>query len=329
MPNSESQSKKGFSELIKKATEGVSKAAESIGSSIASTATTAANAVNESISESIGKYGDTAITGITKTANSIGNTIADTVKKVGNQSVKLVDQNGDGKLDEEDMIIALNTIYGKAINGIPKISKSVKEVAEEYLNSYPDVENAAKKMIDNAVVKCTTSGFLTGFGGFIVLPVTLPANVTSVIYVQMRMIATVACMVGLDVESDATQTLVYACLAGVSVAEIIKKAGIQIGQKLTNAMVKKIPGKVLTKINQKVGFRLLTKFGEKGIINIGKMIPIVGAVISGGFDLAETKIIANRAYKEFIEGDYKTSSENKENDNSKSTIEIETFLVDE
>ena len=38
------------------------------------------------------------------------------------------------------------------------------------------------------------------------------------------------------------------------------------------------------------------------VCNIGKAIPVVGGVISGGFDFAETKLIANRAYKMFIEG---------------------------
>ena len=47
----------------------------------------------------------------------------------------------------------------------------------------------------------------------------------------------------------------------------------------------------------------MTKFGTKGVINLGKMIPVVGAVIGGGMDFIETKIIANRAYKLFIEGD--------------------------
>lgn len=61
--------------------------------------------------------------------------------------------------------------------------------------------------------------------------------------------------------------------------------------------IKKIPGKVLTKINQKVGFRFITKFGTKGIVNLGKMLPGVGAVIGGGLDLVETKVIADRAYK--------------------------------
>ena len=60
---------------------------------------------------------------------------------------------------------------------------------------------------------------------------------------------------------------------------------------------------MLIKINQRIGFRLLTKFGEKGLINLGKMIPVVGAAINGGLDFAETKLIANRAYKVFVDGD--------------------------
>lgn len=68
----------------------------------------------------------------------------------------------------------------------------------------------------------------------------------------------------------------------------------------------------MTKINQKVGFRFLTKFGTKGVINIGKAIPVVGGVIGGGFDLVETKVIANRAYKMFVKGDFEVLSSNDE-----------------
>lgn len=62
----------------------------------------------------------------------------------------------------------------------------------------------------------------------------------------------------------------------------------------------KKPGEALKAINQKVGFRLLTKFGETGAINLGKAVPVVGGVIGGGFDFATTKIIADNAYKMFI-----------------------------
>mgnify|MGYP000423441093 FL=1 len=132
----------------------------------------------------------------------------------------------------------------------------------------------------------------------------MPANIGSVLYVQMRMIACTAYMAGYDISSDQVQTLVYACLAGLSVGEIAKQFGIKLGQKVAVGMIEKIPGKVLTKINQKVGFRLLTKFGEKGLINLGKLVPGVGAVINGGVDFAETKAIAKRAYQMFVENNF-------------------------
>lgn len=83
--------------------------------------------------------------------------------------------------------------------------------------------------------------------------------------------------------------------------------------KFANGLIKKIPGKVLTKINQKVGFRFITKFGTKGIVNMGKLIPGVGAVIGGSLDLVETKAIGARAYKWFFEGDFETEN-SPEND---------------
>ena len=217
-------------------------------------------------------------------------------------------------MSEEDIMKILDNLYGKCINGVPKVSKNVEELANDYLKKYKTREEACKAMLTNQVVKCTTSGFVTGFGGVITLPVTLPANITSVLYVQMRMIACTAYMAGLELNSDVTQTFVYACLAGVAVGELVKQFGVKFGLKFAGALVKKIPGKVLTKINQKVGFRFLTKFGTKGLINIGKCVPVVGAVIGGGLDLVETKIVANRAYKWFIEGDFSKSKEEKAND---------------
>ena len=213
---------------------------------------------------------------------------------------------------QEDVMKILDSCYEKCLNGIPKVSPSVEEMANDYLKKYKTKEEACKAMIRNQITKCATSGFITGFGGFITMPVTLPANITSVIYVQMRMIACTSYMAGFDLDSDQTQTLVYACLAGVAVNNVIKQAGIKFGVKFANGLIKKIPGKVLTKINQKVGFRFVTKFGTKGIINLGKLIPGVGAVIGGGLDLVETKIIAKRSYKWFFEHDFSVNKKDNE-----------------
>lgn len=225
---------------------------------------------------------------------------------------------------QEDIMKLLEKLYDNAIQGLPKVSPPISQLADDYLSKNPDPEVAAKSFINYQIAKCTTSGFVTGLGGLITLPVAIPANISSVLYVQMRMIACLAYMGGYDTNSDQVQTLVYACLAGISLDQVVKQVGIKVGVKFANAMVKKIPGTVLVKINQKVGFRLLTKFGTKGIINIGKAIPIVGGVISGGFDFAETKIIADRAYKMFILNDF--SAPQKKNKGKASDEEV--FVVD-
>ena len=123
------------------------------------------------------------------------------------------------------------------------------------------------------------------------------------------MIACTAYLAGYDLNSDQVQTFVYACFAGVSVGGVMKQAGIKVGVKMTKNAIQKIPGKALVKINQKIGFRFITKFGQKGIVNLGKMVPLAGAFISGSMDYVETKIIAKRAYKMFFEGDFSVGTE--------------------
>lgn len=207
-------------------------------------------------------------------------------------------------ITQDDMIKLLDSLYNNVLNGFGKKIPSIEEFANDYLLKEKDATVAAEKMIRNQILKCSTSGFLTGLGGIIVLPVSIPVNIGSVLYVQMRMIACTAYMAGYELKSDQVQSLVYACLAGVSVSQVIKKTGVNLGIKVASSAIKKIPGKTLIKINQKVGFRFVTKFGEKGILNLGKIVPGVGAFIGGSLDYIETKVIAKRAYEWFFNGNF-------------------------
>jgi hypothetical protein len=215
-------------------------------------------------------------------------------------------------VSEQDMMRFLDEAYKKVLDGIPRVSPPVKTLAEDYLKKYKTKEAACKSMMKNQIIKCTTSGAIAGFGGLITLPVTLPANIANVLYVQMRMIACTAYMAGYELNSDQTQTFVYACLAGVAVNQLLKKVGIKIGEKIFDNLIDKIPGKVLIAINKKVGMRLITKYGTKGAINLGKLIPGVGAAVGGGLDFLETKIIANRAYKWFFENNLESNDDIEE-----------------
>lgn len=195
----------------------------------------------------------------------------------------------------------LDKLYSSALQGLPT-SESADVLAKEYLSkNNGDVTQSANKLITAQVAKCTVTGFVTGLGGLITLPVAIPADVAGNLYVQIRMIASLAVMGGYNPYDDAVKTMVYMTLVGMTASDVLKQTGIKIGNKLAVQAVKQIPGKVLVKINQKVGFRLITKFGEKGIINIAKLVPVAGGGVSAVVDLFATKAIASRAKKAFID----------------------------
>ena len=101
------------------------------------------------------------------------------------------------KINSEDMMSLLDSLYNSVEQGVPKVSKPVEELALDYVQKYKDKETAIKKLLKNQVTKCTVSGFMSGLGGAITLPVAVSADIASVLYVQMRMIAATAYISGL------------------------------------------------------------------------------------------------------------------------------------
>ena len=206
-------------------------------------------------------------------------------------------------VDPEALVKALDWLYEKAIGNVDNVS-GCWQLADDYLQKYNhDPELAAKKMVIAQVAKCTTSGFLTSLGGLITLPVAIPVNITSVWYVQLQMIATIAVMGGYNPTHDEVKTLCYTCLTGTGVADALKQGGVQFAVRGGKVAIEKIPTEVLKAVNKRLGMRFVTKFGEKGIVNLGKMIPVLGGVVGGGFDYASTSIIAHKAIKTFIKNE--------------------------
>lgn len=199
----------------------------------------------------------------------------------------------------EKMMDVLDGIYSQVLTGLPG-QKNIYDLADDYRSKSSSNEKAISKLITSQVTKATVTGAITGLGGLITLPVAIPTDLAGSLAIQLRMIGAIAVLRGYDPTDDQVRTFAYACLLGSSAADLLKGVGIKLGVKMTEKLIQKVPGKVLIKINQKVGFRLVTKGGSKGIVNLGKMIPIVGAPIGGGFNLVETKVIAKAAKEVFI-----------------------------
>lgn len=208
-------------------------------------------------------------------------------------------ENEFSNISQKLIMQSLEWAYAKAVNGVVGLG-SAEELAQEYLKEGDSLPEQINNLIRWQNAKAGTSGFLTGIGGILTIPVTLPANITSILYIQLRMIAAIAIMCGYDVKDDKVKTLAYSCLVATSSAEIVKNLGIKIGEKIAVSMLKKLPGALITKINQVVGFRLLTRFGQKGAINLIKGVPLLGGVIGAALDIVSTNTVGNVARDLFI-----------------------------
>ena len=202
-------------------------------------------------------------------------------------------------LNESKIMDVLNWSYEKAVQGVAGLD-SAYDLAEDYMKGNDSLYDQVNSLIRWQNTKAGTSGFLTGLGGIITLPIAIPANVASVMYVQIRMIAAIAHMGGHNLNDDRVKSLVFVCLTGNAAKDILKDVGKKKKKKLAENAIKNISGKTITAINQKVGFRLLTKFGEKGVVNLGQTIPLLGGIVGASFDSVSTNTVGNIARDTFI-----------------------------
>lgn len=203
------------------------------------------------------------------------------------------------KKDVGAVMTIINQAYDLAVDGVPGMG-SAEELAEDYLRDNSSASEAANSLIRWQCAKAGTAGFVTGLGGVITLPVTIPASFASNIYLQLRMIAAIAYMGGYDIRSDKVRTFVYMCLVGKQMNDLLKDFGVQLGTKVASSLLKEIPGKLLIEINKAVGFRLITKAGSTGLVNLGKAIPFVGGAIGGTVEAVSTNVVGNKARDFFI-----------------------------
>lgn len=191
---------------------------------------------------------------------------------------------------------SLDYCYDLALNStIGGIQKSCYDLAEDYRKK----GHSPEKAIDNLVVwqcgKTGLSGFATGLPGFFALPVTLPIDLTTLWYVQLRMVASIALIYELDPKEDRVRTLCYASLLGSSAQEALGRVGVNIANKGAEAALRRLPGSILTQINKAVGFRLATKFGQKGAINLVKLLPLAGGLAGGTINVIGTRAVGKTA----------------------------------
>lgn len=142
----------------------------------------------------------------------------------------------------------LEKVYDLAINGIPKMEKPIVQLAEEYKSKHKSSEDAIKEFVRIQRLKTTTTGFVTGLGGLLTLPVTIPADLASSLYIEIRMIAVIAALRNYCINDDRVRTLVYICIVGNTAGDIIKQVGIKGSEQIVaKKLLPKISGEIIKK----------------------------------------------------------------------------------
>lgn len=163
-----------------------------------------------------------------------------------------------------------------------------------------DVDKTIKRLITESVIAAGSAGFITGLGGFIALPVAIPANVAGALIINVRLAGAVAYLRGYDLNDPHIQIMVPLVAVGSNVQTSLAAIGTQIGVKLSQQALKKLSADVIRKINTRVGITLLAKYGTKrAVITLAKAIPFVGGVVGGGVDAALTGVVGTVAKKSF------------------------------
>ena len=197
------------------------------------------------------------------------------------------------------MLEVLDWAFDKANGNIPGLGSS-SDMAKRYLDKYGNVNTAINHLVNWQITSSATTGFVTSFGGLPTMAVTLPANIAGVMGIQLRMIGAIAELGGYHENTEEKKTGMYLCLLGSQAGNVLSKTAGQFAVKFTTASLKKLPGEVLKKINKAVGFRLFTKFGKTGVVNLHKMIPVLGGVVGGSVDALSTYSIAKAAKALFL-----------------------------
>ncbi len=220
---------------------------------------------------------------------------------------------------------SLVVVWDTVVIGDTKFNpdKSCYRLASEYRDSGKTAEECARNFINWQTGKAGVTGFAFGLPGFAAMPLTIPADFASVSYLQLRMIAVIGILFGWEATSDQLRTVAFSCLLGTAAGEAVRDVGVKASTRFGSSFLrKKISGDFLKGINNLLGVTNLfikgtssttkavgkatasasAKASSKGIVNLSKLVPLLGGVVGGGLNIVFTRQMGRLAVRLLKDG---------------------------
>lgn len=174
---------------------------------------------------------------------------------------------------------------------------SAEDLANEYLinKGYANDDRRVDALIKWEIGKNFTTGFISGLGGVVTFPVSIPAALGASWLIQARMAGAIARIYGHDLAAERVRTKILLSLAGDVAKDAMKDLGLKLDNKITQRAVDQVPGRLLVEINKRVGARLLAKVGQRVVLRFPRAVPVVGGVVGGALDAAVCRMVGRTA----------------------------------
>jgi hypothetical protein len=137
------------------------------------------------------------------------------------------------------------------------------------------------KMANHAIYESTLWSVGNGIWNGLLGIAGIPTDIAITLYSQVKLSSTLFTIYRIDTTSPSTHLLVLAAAAVVTVSELANHLGTLTAKQAIQKALLSIPRKTFTEINKVLGIKLISKTGEKTLLNIAKIIPGIGCVIGG------------------------------------------------
>ena len=174
---------------------------------------------------------------------------------------------------------------------------SAENLAGEYLidQGYKSDDARVESLIKWETGKNFTTGFITGLGGLVTFPVSIPGALGASWLIQARMAGAIARIYGHDLTTERVRTKILLSLAGDVAKDAMKDLGLKLDNKITQRAVDQIPGRALVEINKRIGARLLASAGERVLLRVPRAVPVVGGFVGGSLDAVVCRKVGHAA----------------------------------
>lgn len=189
----------------------------------------------------------------------------------------------------------------RAIDGVGPLPSAVTSAEKRLVSADQNVDKAVRKAIEFHVEYAGVQGFATNLGGLITAAASIPANITGLALIQLRMVAVIAHLRGHDLEDPRVRNAILLCLLGEdSVKKMVKKKKVPASPMALATAPMNVPG-LDSVIATEVATELITKVaGKRLATTVGKRIPVIGGVVGMSADAWATWRIGHYAARELL-----------------------------